>query len=303
MTLERVGAIPIPPGAKPGFDHADVHAALRRMYVAHTGADRVDVLDCDRLLFLRSLPDLPGVAGVLVDEDHDLLFTSDRGAACVSIFRCSDEHLLGRVAVGAHPNGLAYDRRRRRLYAFNLGDPLGSDCTASVVDVATLAVVAELPLPGRPRWAVYDAGRDLVYANISDPPVIVLIDAERTAIVDTFQVPCPGPHGLALDTDQLFCAADGRLLVVLDRVSGEVIERLPLGGAPDVLMYDRDLDRLYVAIGSPGTVTSFDTRRLAHVETIETESCAHTTSWDPSARHLYVFCPQSCRALVYEERA
>ena len=97
---------------------------------------------------------------MLIDQEHDLLFTSDRGCARVSVFRCSDESLLGRVAVGPHPNGLAYDRRRRRLYSFNLGEPLGESCTASIVDLETISVIAELPLPGRPRWAVYDAERD-----------------------------------------------------------------------------------------------------------------------------------------------
>jgi len=116
VSLARIGFIPLPAGTEPGFDHADVYR--RQMYVAHTGADRVDVLDCERQTFLHSLPDLPGVAGVLVDEEQDLLFTSDRGAARVSVFRCSDDALLGRVEVGAHPNGLAYDRRRRRLYAW-----------------------------------------------------------------------------------------------------------------------------------------------------------------------------------------
>jgi serine/threonine protein kinase, bacterial len=302
VTLTRIGTIAIPPGAKRGFDHADVHAAARRMYVAHTGADRVEVLDCDRQRFLRSIPDLPGVAGVLVDEDHDLLFTSDRAAARVSIFRCSDEQLLGRVTVGAHPNGLAYDRRRRRLHVFNLGEPLGSDCTASVVDLASLTVVAELPLPGRPRWAVYDAARDLVYANISDPPQVLLIDAQAIAVADAFEVPCPGPHGLALDSDQLFCAADGRALVVFDRITGEVVAQLRLPGAPDVLMYDRDLERLYVAVAEPGSISSFDTGRLRHVETVTTERGAKTTGWDPRARRLFVFCPGSCSAAVYEER-
>jgi hypothetical protein len=91
VSLVRVGFIAVPPGAKPGFDHADVYRAGRRMYVAHTGADRVDVLDCEQGAFLRSLPDLPGVAGVLIDEEHDLLLTSDRGAARVSVLRCSDE--------------------------------------------------------------------------------------------------------------------------------------------------------------------------------------------------------------------
>lgn len=71
MSLVRTGFVTVPPGAKPGFDHADVWRAGRRMYVAHTGADRVDVLDCERQALLRSLPGLPGVAGVLIDEHDD----------------------------------------------------------------------------------------------------------------------------------------------------------------------------------------------------------------------------------------
>ncbi len=54
VTLARVGFIPIPPGAKPGFDHADVQRGNRRMYVAHTGADRIDVLDCATRSYLRA---------------------------------------------------------------------------------------------------------------------------------------------------------------------------------------------------------------------------------------------------------
>ena len=208
MSLVRVGFAAVPPGAKPGFDHADVYRAGRRMYVAHTGADRLDILDCEQERFLRSLAGLPGVAGVLIDEEHDLLFTSDRGAARVSVFRCSDELLIGRVAVGPHPNGVAYDRRRRRLYAFNLGEPLGENCTASVIELDSMQAVAELPLPGRPRWALYDEHRDRVYANIRDPAQIAVIDAERAEIAEAFLVPSEGPHGLALLGDRVFCAAE-----------------------------------------------------------------------------------------------
>src|SRR3989440_3988742 len=131
VSLARVGFIAIPSGAKPGFDHADVHRQPRRIYVAHTGADRIEVLDCNARSYLRALPvELPGVAGVLIDEEQELLFSSDRGAARVSVFRCSDEQLLGQVEVGPHPNGLAYDLKRRRLNSFNLGEPLGENCTA-----------------------------------------------------------------------------------------------------------------------------------------------------------------------------
>src|SRR4051794_39419913 len=109
MTLVAMGAIPVPPGRELGFDHADVYRPAARLYVAHTGADRIEVIDCSTNAYLHSLDDLPGVAGVLIDAEHDLLFSSDRGCARISIYRCSDESLLGRVQVGQRPNGLAYD--------------------------------------------------------------------------------------------------------------------------------------------------------------------------------------------------
>jgi DNA-binding beta-propeller fold protein YncE len=303
MSLVRAGFIPIPPGAKPGFDHADVFLRGRRMYLAHSGADRIDVLDCKSRGYLRALPvELPGVAGVLVDQDEDLLFSSDRAAARVSIFRCSDEQLLGQVEVGPHPNGLAYDRAGRRLYSFNLGEPLGENCTASVLALESLAVIAELPLPGRPRWAVYDPEREIVYANIQTPRQIVAIDCERAAIVGAMDVPSDGPHGLWLDSGRLFCAADGGALLVLDRDDGKMLTSLPLPGVPDVVMHDPDLKRLYVAIGEPGVVCGFDSEHLEQLEMVETEKGAHTACWDPIGRCLYVFFPASGGAAVYEER-
>jgi len=272
------------------------------MYVAHTGADRIEVLDCAARSHLHALPDLPGVAGVLVDEEHDLLFSSDRGVARVSVFRCSDEQLLGQVAVGPHPNGLAYDRARRRLYSFNLGEPLGENCTASIVDLDSMSVVVELPLPGRPRWAVYDEERDVVYANIREPAEIAVINCERAVIERALYVPSEGPHGLWLDSGRLFCAVDGCALLVLDRDSGDVLASLPLPGPPDMVMHDPELRRLYVAIGDPGVVCSLVSDGLALLESVETEQGAHTIGWDPVARCLYAFCPGSGGAALYEER-
>lgn len=154
MALTRVGFISIPPGKEPGFDHADVYreqsSTPSRLYVAHTGADRIDIIDCLTDRYLGSLADLPGVAGVLIDSEQDFLFSSDRRCARVSIYRCSDEMPLGRVGVGARPNGLAYDPDRRHLFVFNIGDPLGLNCTASVVAIEEMQVIATIPLPWAP---------------------------------------------------------------------------------------------------------------------------------------------------------
>ena len=158
MTLRQVGFTAVPPGAKPGFDHADTYLDPRgsRLYVAHTGADRVDVIDCTTNTYLRSLADHPGVAGVLIDSAQDLLFTSDREASQVSVHRCSDEALLALVGVGEHPNGLAYDPARRRVFVFNLGKPAGENCTVSVVDLDRSGSPrrSRSPAPARARRAL-----------------------------------------------------------------------------------------------------------------------------------------------------
>jgi hypothetical protein len=164
-----------------------------------------------------------------------------------------------------------------------------------------MRVRAELPLPGRPRWALYDQERDRVYANIREPAEIAVIDAEAMAIEQAFPVPSTGPHGLWLDTGRLYCAADGGALVALDAGSGAVLASQPLPGVPDVVMHDSERRRLYVAIGEPGLVCSFDTDRLVSLETVATEQGAHTTCWDPGSRCLSVFCPESVGAAIFED--
>jgi DNA-binding beta-propeller fold protein YncE len=304
VSLAQTGFIPLPSGREPGFDHADTWLGDGggRIFVAHTGADRVEVIDCEARAFLHSIDDLPGVAGVLIDQEHDLLFTSDRGCARASIFRCSDEQLLGRIEVGQRPNGLAYDRARRRLYAFKLGEPPGVGCTASVIDVDAMSVVAEIALPGRPRWATYDLAGDIVYANIREPAVVLRIDPNTGEIVSAIDVPVPGPHGLWVDEDRLYCAADGGALVVIHQDTGVIAATVPLPGAPDVVWQDPVAHELYVAVGDPGTVTVVDTAALELVESVTTELGAHTLGWDPTHKTLYVFCPGSGGAALFTRR-
>ena len=305
MGLARTGFIPVPPGPRPGFDHADVYrdgADTGRVYVAHTGADRVDVIDCATRSYLRALPRHPGVAGVLVNSREDLLFTSDRAAAQVSVYRCSDEKLLARVSVGAHPNGLAYDPVGGRLVAFNLGEPAGENCTASVVNLNSSRVVSTIDLPGRPRWAVYDPATDRIFANIRQPAQILVIHPDRDMVDRVISVPADGPHGLWIDGERLFCAADGGSLVVIDRDTGTVLATVPLPGAPDVVMHDAGLAHLYVAIGQPGVICVIDTDRYELLETVPTEDGAHTIAADPQDHTVYAFLPDSGGAAVYTDR-
>lgn len=72
MVLKRAGFIAIPRGEQPGFDHAGVYQrkapAASRLYVAHTGADRIEVIDCLSNTYLRFLAGSTRRAAVFAEQ-------------------------------------------------------------------------------------------------------------------------------------------------------------------------------------------------------------------------------------------
>ena len=124
MSLTLSGYVDLPSHIKQGgFDHAAVHTQLGRVYIAHTANDTVDVIDCVGDRYLHSIPTLTGVAGVLVSEESNLIFTSNRAENTVGIFAPDDENGLTKISVGIRPNGLAYDPQSNLLLSAHVGDP------------------------------------------------------------------------------------------------------------------------------------------------------------------------------------
>src|SRR6516164_11051336 len=304
MALELLGHIELPENIKPeGFDHAAVHSRLGRLYVAHTANDAVDVIDSVQDRYLHSIPGLKGVAGALVSNEQNLVFTSNRGENTVGIFAPDNEVGLAKVGVGIRPNGLAYDSGRDLLLAANVGDPDVPDSfTLSLVNAKDQRMIDSVRVPGRTRWTVFDAQGEVFYVNIAAPAqIVVLASRDPDRVACTIGIPAPGPHGLAFDPEQrrLFCACDAKQLVILEADSGRVIKQLEISGPPDVIFFNRVLKHLYVAIGDPRVVEIFDTDAMEPLETVRTEYGTHTLGFDADRNKVYAFLPKTHRAAVY----
>jgi DNA-binding beta-propeller fold protein YncE len=308
MALRLQGYIELPANrAKGEFDHADVHLPTDRLYVAHTGNDALDVIDSARDRYIESMPGLPGVAGALVSEARGLVFTSNRGENTVSVFAPHAERDAFKIAVGVKPNGLAFDPARGILIAANIGDPSNADSySVSVVDVARRERIAEVKVPGRTRWAIYDAARETFFVNIASPAQIVAIDAhDPTRILKEYEVPAAGPHGLDLDpaTGRLLCACDAGILLAIDAATGDVLADVALSGAPDVIFLHPQSGHLYVAVGDPGVIDVIDIGAMRRKEVVTTEAGAHTLALNRKRNKVYAFLPQSQRAAVFIDAA
>jgi DNA-binding beta-propeller fold protein YncE len=306
MALKHIGSVMLPAHTQAGgFDHAAVHRRSGRLYVAHTANDTIDVIDCAADRYLHSIPNLTGVAGALVSDERDFIFTSNRGENTVGIFSPDQEANLVKVSVGVKPNGLSFDPQRGLLLAANAGDPIiPGSFTVSLVDVAQREMMADIPVSGRTRWTIFDTVTDAFYVNIADPAEIVVIDAKQpTRIAQTWSISAAGPHGLDRDAERrrLFCACDAKKLITLDMVSGATLHERELSGMPDVIFFNAALQHLYVAIGDPGVIDVFDTESLQRIAVVSTEKGAHTIGFDPDRNKVYAFLPNTHSAAVYRD--
>ena len=143
------------------------------------------------------------------------------------------------------------------------------------MDVARRERIAEVKVPGRTRWAIYDAARETFFVNVAAPAWIIAIDArEPTRILKEYEVPAAGPHGLDLDpaTGRLLCACDTGVLLAIDAASGDVLADVPLSGGPDVIFLHPQSGHLYVAIGDPGVIDVIDIGTMRRKEVVTTEA-------------------------------
>ncbi|HEX2909924.1 MAG TPA: YncE family protein [Chloroflexia bacterium] len=296
MTLKFEQHVELPKHETGGFDHADIHLPSGHVFVAHTALGQVDIVDGPAGNYLGAVPDCPEASGVLSANAANLMFAAARSTGQILVLRMPSGELVRTIKVGSAPNGLAWDEGRQHLVVANV-----KDFKTRFISPETGKELLEVALPGRPRWCVYDQGRDCFWVNISDPALVVGLAGDTGALSASLSVAYRGPHGIAIDeaTGRLLVACDSGDLVALDPDSGNELGHTQIAGPPDVVWYNSLRQCLYVAIGKPGVVQVIDIRDMKVLEEISTEEGAHTLTFDQTRQRLYIFLPQSSRMAVY----
>src|SRR5215471_15214311 len=105
MFLRTVGVIEIPDAAGTLFDHAAFDPKTRRVFVAHTARNCLEVIEHDKSRHLATLPGFPEAAGVVADAGHVLV--TNRGAASLAWLDGGSLKTMAELSTGARPNGVA----------------------------------------------------------------------------------------------------------------------------------------------------------------------------------------------------
>jgi hypothetical protein len=297
MPLKTLGTIAIPDAAGSAFDHGAFDAKSRRVFIAHTARDCVEVIDHDAGGHIATLPGFPGAAGAVADDGQILV--TNRGSASAALLDASTLETRATYKTGGRPNGavivarsdlaiaacIGYDSKTPTLQLFGLRDRKH----------------VSIDLPGRPRWCVTDAAAKRVFLCIRKPSMVLVARLPGLSAVTHWKIPSSGAHGLDIDhcNDRLYVACDDSTLVEMSSISGEVTNVWPIAGPPDVTFFNPATGLVHVAIGEPGLVETVDPRTGRSMQTM-TGADAHTTVLVPPDQ-LYVISPAHGGILVLSD--
>jgi DNA-binding beta-propeller fold protein YncE len=284
--LRTVADIPLP-GPANRFDYQSVDPAAGRLYISHMNAGRLVVFDLDSGRVLREVSDVPRVTGVWAVPEHHHVYASAAGVHEVAVVDDRSLAIVARVGGIRFPDGIAYAREADKVFVSD--ESGGSD---AVIDAATLRKRSTIDLDGEAGNTHYDSVSRCILVAVQTRGQLVAIDPLTERIVARYDVPgVEGPHGFALDELRrlAFVTGEGNAtLAVVDLRTMRVKQRLRVGDDPDVLAWDPEWRRLYVASES-GVLSSFwavgDTLRpLGDLRAPH----AHTVSVDPRTHRVYL---------------
>jgi DNA-binding beta-propeller fold protein YncE len=285
MPLRVARTIQIPDSAGSSFDHGAFDPTTRRVFVAHTGRDRVEVIDHDRGCHSATLEGFPHAAGVVADAGHVLV--TNRGSASLAWLDADTLETRGVFDTAARPNGVALVAAPNLAIVACIGDETHR-AELQTIDLRTRQRWA-IGLPGRPRWCVTDSAGTRVFLAVRDPSMVLIAQLPALDAVHHWPLPVTGAHGIDIDHAgrRLYVACDEGALVEMDAVHGQVLNQWPLAGSPDATFFNPTSSVVHVAIEEPGLIQSIDPR-TGFTTRLGTSSGAKTTALVPPDR-LYVF--------------
>jgi YVTN family beta-propeller protein len=185
-----------------------------------------------------------------------------------------------------------YDPISNHVFTFD-----GKSKDVTVLDASTLKVLATLPVPDKPEFAVTD-NAGLIYANIeSDLGQMVVIDSRTLSIKATWKLPgCSSPSGLAMDRvhKRLFSVCDGKKMVVTDAQTGKQVAQLAIGEGPDAAAFDAQRGLVFSSNGEGNlSIVKQDSADRYHVvSALATQRGARTMALDPVSGKIYLATAQ-----------
>jgi DNA-binding beta-propeller fold protein YncE len=276
----------IPLSGDGSFDYSYTDETDRRLYVSHGNA--VHVIDLNTDSAIGIIENLQGVHGVVIVHNVGKGFITDGKNNAVSVFDIKTLKVIKTISLkGKKADAIMYDSYSNKVLAFNNGGT-----NASVIDIEKLEEIKLIELGGAPEFGVSD-GKGKIYNNVEDKNLMVVIDANTLAVVDSMSVKPNGtPTALGYDAKNkraFVGCREGQSLVVLDVSKKEIVATLPICKGVDAIVFDEATKLIFCSgDGTTTIIKQNGANKYKVVQTITTKPRAKTLAVDKQTHKIYV---------------
>jgi DNA-binding beta-propeller fold protein YncE len=286
LRLKTLMDVPLD-GRATRLDYASVDADRQLLFIAHLGDGEVIVVDTRAHRLVKRIANVSQVHGVLAIPELGRLYASATGTNEVVAIDEKSLEIVARMPGGTYPDGLAYSPETHKVY---VSDEHGG--TDTVIDVNTNTRVGTIEIGGVIGNTQYDAVSHHIFINAQSSSELVEVDPATDKILRRIKVPgANGNHGLLIDSAsrRAFIACEGNdRLIVIDLRTGAPLAQFPVAKDPDVLAFDAQRQKLYVA-GESGEVSEFTVSSSGISKTGESFLArnAHVVAVQPATHEIY----------------
>ena len=281
----------------PSIDLLALDPRSGRLYVPHGSNSALDIVDVKSDRWLGSVPQLPGIKGVAVTADPDLVFTSNSGGT-VSVVDARTLTVVKTIRVGGSPDAIDYDPVHDSVVV-----SLGSARAVAFIDRTTYTELGRVTLPGKPELMAVDRQAGRVFLGIHDQDEVVVIDGGSLAVTLTYHgCDIKAPTGLAYDPAQgrLFVAGT-KQLNILDIVVGRCLGVVDLASGTDQIVFNEHTQHVYTANAASRNVSIVDSPTMKPLGIVGTGRDAGTIATDPTTDRVYVAVALAGIIAVYHD--
>ena len=197
----RWDPIPLPTGSAP----ADLSALTRTPdgrfgLVSDTGSGRVHVIGFYAWAVIRTLEVGAGPGRAYGTADGQFMLVASEGDASVTVIDTDAFDIVARLPGMRGVTSIATGFFENLAYVIS-----ETEEAAVVIDLARLAVVGRLELPGRPGIAVADIDGKKIYVPLTGSGKLALIDVHKIEVAKIFPKLVQAPHVALLAATNNYC--------------------------------------------------------------------------------------------------
>lgn len=284
--LVLVKSIPLK-GVIGKLDHLAVDSKGQRLFLANKPNNTLDVVDLKSGQLVKQIPDQEKVSGVAYAADLDMIYVGNEGGYCNAFDGKNLTLVFSTPASNA--DNVHYHSGNHQVY-------VGREEVLSVLDAKTGQMKASIQLPGAVHGFKIDKQADRIYAVLTKPNLVAVIDLAKNEVVDKFPLSLSdagSPIAEDMENHLLFvgCPKKQPMVVVFDSQTGKEVASVKIPAGVDDIHFDRRRHRLYASCGD-GALVVLERKgdKYAVIASLETPKLSRTCAW--SAGKLYLGVPR-----------